>query len=575
MTLRRLAAALVLALVAGVPLAEPFFDLIQRPERFEAWSDAPRLLSLAENTLLLIAGTLSLAMPAGIAAAVLLFRTDLPLRRLFLFVTVLALFIPLTLLTSAWQATLGAGGWLPAALWPNAEGRPWAEGLGPAIWIHALAALPWVILMVGVGLCWVEGELEEDALLAVNAWRVLWHVTLPRSRAALGAAALCVALQTAAEITVTDMMQVRTFAEEVYTQLGMGGGPALARAVGVSLPFVGLTWLLIICTIPRLEKSLPPLQTLLTPPRPFLLGRGRWPAALAMLMGVGLLVGVPLASLLWRAGLQGWPATWSAAYACDRIGTAFRLHGLMVFESLLLAGVVGLVAASAALRLAWLGVGGRWFAAAILGLLAIAWSLPGPVVGIGFKAAIENLLDLLGSHPGRLDLLAVLLYYGPSPLPVVWVQTVRFLPCALAMLWPVVRLLPVELRDSARVDGLGPGQEYQHVVRPLAARAWWWTALAVAALAIGELSASKLVETPGSQTFSQIVFDRMHYGVTNDVAALCLVLFGMVLLLALMVFGFRFSVPLKPITENRKPLSKGPGAGQSAPRFPRSAPPLR
>jgi iron(III) transport system permease protein len=569
MTLRRLAAAIVLALVAGVPLAEPFLDLLQRPERFEAWSDAARLLSLAENTLLLVAGTLILAMPAGVAAAVLLFRTDLPLRRLWLFVTVLALFVPLPLLTSAWQATLGTGGWLPAALWPYAEGRPWAEGLAPAIWIHALASLPWVIVMVGVGLCWVEGELEDDALLAANGWRVLWHVTLPRSRAAVGAAALWVALQTAAEITVTDMMQVRTFAEEVYTQLGMGGGPALARAVGVSLPFVGLTWLLIVWSVPRLEKRLPPLQTLLTPSRPFSLRWGRPPAAMAMLVCVSLLVGAPLGSLLWKAGLQGWPATWSAAYACDRIGTALRLHGLMVLESLVLAGLVGLVAARAALRLAWLGSGARWFAALVLGLLASAWSLPGPVVGIGFKAAIGHLLDCFGSNPGQPDLLATLLYYGPSPLPIAWVQVVRFLPCAVAMLWPVVRLVPAELRDSARADGLGPGQEYHHVVRPLTARAWWWTALAVAALAIGELSASKLVETPGSQTFSQVVFDRMHYGVTNDVAALCLVLFGMVFVLGLGVVGVQKI--LRSLTlPARQPDS--PEAGQSVHRSPRSEP---
>jgi iron(III) transport system permease protein len=537
MTLRRLAAVLVLILLAGVPLAEPFLDLLQRPERFEAWADAPRLLALASNTLLLIAGTLALSMPLGLIAAILLFRTDLPLRGLFLFITVLALFIPLTLLTSAWQATMGTGGWLPAALWPDAEGRPWAEGLAPAIWIHALASLPWIILIVGVGLCWVEGELEENALLAVSSWRVLWHVTLPRSRAAIGAAALWVTLQTAAEITVTDMMQVRTFAEEVYTQLGMGGGPALARAVGVSLPFVGLTWLLIVGTVPRLEKALPPLQTLLTPPRPFFLGWGRVPATLGMMLGVGVLVGFPLASLLWKAGLQGWPTIWSLPYALDRMGTALRLHGVMVFESLLLAGVVGFIAATAGLRLAWLGVGARWFAVLVLGLLAIAWSLPGPVVGVGFKAAIGDVLDLFGSTSARPDSLAVLLYYGPSPVPLVWIQVVRFLPCALAMLWPVVRLLPAELRDSARVDGLFPVQEYRHVVRPLAARAWWWTALAVAALALGELSASKLVETPGSQTFSQVIFDRMHYGVTNDVAALCLVLFGMVLLLGLTATG--------------------------------------
>jgi len=537
MTLRRLIAGILLVLAAGVPLAEPFTDLLLRPERFEAWTDAPRLLSLAETTALLVAGTLAVALPAGIAGAILLFRTDLPLRHFYVLLTVLALFVPLPLLTSAWQAALGSGGCFATALWPDAAGRPWAEGLGPAIWIHALASLPWVVLIVGLGLGWVEGDLEENALLAASPWRVLWHVTLPRSGGAIATAALWVGLHTAADITVTDMMQVRTFAEEVYTQLGMGGGGALARAVGVSLPAVGFIWLLIVWAVPRVEKRLPPLQTLLSSPRRFPLGPVRLPAAAGVLLAAGMLAGVPLASLLWKAGLQGWPPTWSGEYACDRVGLALRLHGRMVLESLLLAGVVGFVTATAGLQLAWLGSGAPRFAAGLLGLLAMAWALPGPVVGIGFKATIQDLLDLAGSSSGRPGLLAVLLYYGPSPLPVAWVQVVRYLPCAVAVLWPVVRLLPAELRDSARVDGLGPGQEYRWVVRPLSRQAWLGTALVVAALALGEISASKLVETPGSSTFAQVVFDRMHYGVTNDVAALCLVLLGMLLLVGVIVAG--------------------------------------
>ena len=363
--------------------------------------------------------------------------------------------------------------------------RPWAEGLGPAIWIHAVAVLPCVLWIVGLGLCWVEKEMEEDALLAAGPVRVLGHVTLPRSRAAICAAALWVGLQTAADITVTDMMQVRTFAEEVYTQLGMGGGSELARAVAVSLPAVGVTWLLTVWVVSRLESRLPPLQTLLGPSTRFPLGRMRLLLTATMLAAVLVIAGVPLSSLVWKAGVQGWPPTWSLVHACDRVGTAVRLHGLMVLGSLLLAGVVGCITATAGLRLAWLGMGSRWFAASVLGLLAAAWAMPGPVVGLGFKMAIQDLLDLLGSSSGRPDPVAVLLYYGPSPLPVVWVQVVRFLPCAATLLWPVVRLLPGELRDSARLDARGPGQEYRAVVGPLARRAWAWTALAVAALAAG------------------------------------------------------------------------------------------
>src|SRR5262249_46273097 len=156
---------------------------------------------------------------------------------------------------SAWQATLGTSGWLPLVAWRTPEiGPPWAQGLSAAIWVHAVAGLPWVIVLVGQGLTWIERELEEDALPILPAWRVLLQITLPRCRAAIGAAALWVALQTATEITVTDMMQVRTFAEEVYTQFvrpeldptALDQRDVLARAVAVSVPALVLALALVL-----------------------------------------------------------------------------------------------------------------------------------------------------------------------------------------------------------------------------------------------------------------------------------------------------------------------------------------
>jgi ABC-type spermidine/putrescine transport system permease subunit II len=47
-------------------------------------------------------------------------------------------------------------------------------------------------------------------------------------------------------------------------------------------------------------------------------------------------------------------------------------------------------------------------------------------------------------------------------------------------------------------------------------------------LSLGELSAGKLAETPGSETFTHEVFIQMHNGVSNDLAALCLVLLAVI-----------------------------------------------
>jgi iron(III) transport system permease protein len=552
MTWWRLAVGLLLIATVALPAAMPFVALATQAEGWQAWAESSRLLGLAGNTATLVLGTLALALPLGIVAAVLLYRTDLPLRRFLRSLTVLTLFIPLPLFASAWQAALGAGGWLPAAIWKappvaawspdhavpvaarspdhaaisGIAWKPWAHGLNAAIWVHAVACLPWVIVLVGQGLCWVERELEEDALLVAPPWQVLWRVTLPRCRAAIFAAGLWVALLAASEIAVTDVMQVRTFAEEVYTQLVSGDRIALAHAVAVSVPAVLLTWLLLMGATRRWEQTLPPLDALGRPPQLFRLGRARSLCLALALTAVALLLGVPLLSLIWKTGLAGNPQAWSARVAGEHLATVFRLRGWMVAESCFFAALSGVLAAGLALLVSWLALGSRWFHEGVLALMAVVWALSAPLVGLGLKQTIALLIDWIPAYP-----LAVALYYGPSPLPALWAQTLRFFPCAVAMLWPLIRLLPPELHEAAQVDGARPRQELWYLIVPLTAAVCFRAGLAVAILSLGELGAGKLVATPGSQTFAHEVFTQMHYGVTNDLAALCLVL------LAVVVFG--------------------------------------
>jgi iron(III) transport system permease protein len=544
--------AFLLLLTVGLPLAMPFGDLVRHTGGWRPWEEAERLRLLVGNTLRLVAGTLAVALPVGIVGAVLLYRTDLPGRSVLRFLTVLTLFVPLPLLCTAWQAALGSGGWLPVTFWSSPppdspdvspEGiilTPWPRGMAAAIWIHALAALPWVILLVGQGLCWVERELEEDASTVAGPWGVLWTVTRRRCAASIWAAALWVALLAATEITVTDLTQVRTFAEEVYTQYVAGGRDAQARAVAVSLPLVVLTWACVLWAAGRWERTLPPLESVLRPPRLIPLGWARWPCLAVVLAAVGLLIGVPLASLVWKAGQAGSPESWSTANLWRQLSVALTIHGRLVVESLALAVAAGAAAAGLGLVICWLAVGCRWFHAGALVLMAAVWALPGPVIYGGLDETIQQLLNgvdmvrgLAPGTAGKSDLanpIARALWYGPSPIPILWVYLLRFFPLAVAVLWPIVRLLPEELRDAARVDGARPGQELRFVVLPLTAPACVRAGLAVTVLSLGELSASKLLTTPGSQTFAHQVFAQMHYSATNNVAALCLVLLAAVVI---------------------------------------------
>src|SRR5205823_7866841 len=81
MTRWRITWAIILLAMVGLPLFMPVADLLADWQGWSAWSEGERLGSLLANTIKLVAFTLAVALPAGLAGAVLLYRTDLPLRR--------------------------------------------------------------------------------------------------------------------------------------------------------------------------------------------------------------------------------------------------------------------------------------------------------------------------------------------------------------------------------------------------------------------------------------------------------------------------------------------------------------
>ncbi|MGE3820665.1 MAG: iron ABC transporter permease, partial [Isosphaeraceae bacterium] len=187
-----------------------------------------RPLQLAAETIRLVLATEALALPVGIALAVVLFRTDVPGRRLALASLLISAFVPLPLHATAWLGAFGNAGRSQAL---GLGMLPVLTGWSGAAFVHAMAALPWVVVVVGVGLRTVEPELEDAAILDLPGPIVAWRVTLRRSLGAILGAALAVAVLTAGDMTVTDLLRVRTYAEEAYLQYNLGNGPASAAAV--------------------------------------------------------------------------------------------------------------------------------------------------------------------------------------------------------------------------------------------------------------------------------------------------------------------------------------------------------
>ena len=249
---------------------------------------------LAVETLTLVLMTEALVLPPGILLAFLLFRTDAWGRGLLLGILGVAAFVPLPLHATAWLGAFGNAGRMQAfGFAPILVGRT-----GAAV-VHALASLPWVVFLVGVGLRTVEPELEESAELDMPVGWVWLKVTLRRSVGAIAAAALAVAVLTSGDMTVTDLLQVRTYAEEAYVQFTLGHGPADAAVVSVPpLLLLGGAIALVARSLLRADPAR--LASAFAPARQWQLGRWRIAAGTALLVLVGNLAALPLYSLVWR-----------------------------------------------------------------------------------------------------------------------------------------------------------------------------------------------------------------------------------------------------------------------------------
>ncbi len=479
-----------------------------------------RPLGLAFQTARLVLATEAIALPIGVALAFVLFRTDVWGRRGMLAVVALAAFVPMPLNATAW---LGAFG--------NA-GRSQAMGLGVlldgwsgAAFIHAMASLPWIVFIVGIGLRGVEPDLEESARLDLPPWRVVLQVTLRRSLGALAAAALAVLVLTAGDMSVTDLLSVRTYAEESYTQYQSGNSP---RAAAVALPPLIAFGALILVGVRGLLKVDPArILSASDRSRDWRLGRWRVPLGLAVMATFGNFVALPIFSLIWHAGrvvdrlrpgeprwsLAGFGATLASAAGELFANSLSRPLRSPMVASLILSSLAACLTVALAWSLAWLSRKPgpwRWVTAATV---ALTLAVPGPVAGMALVVAYLPI-------PWVYD----------SPMRVVLAYMLRTLPYAVLVLWPAVRGLPKEYFEAASLEGYDTFGQARRVAIPLtlgAIAAGWGVTFA---LALGELPAANIAAPPGVMLVSVRIWELLHRGVESHLAGMGLVMLAVVAL---------------------------------------------
>lgn len=472
---------LVLAVYVGLvllPVAWPFTTLLQGspPEAGPIWD--PELHGPLMANSLRLAGTVTAAtsLLAG-PLALLLYRTRLPLRLLWLGALLVPLLVP--------PYILGVG--VLHLLTPRIAVGFTGAAVTMTVWL-----LPLALLFTGTGLRLVTRSQEEAALLDAN-WLGVWrHVTLPLALPHAVAGALFVLVLALGEFGVPVLFQYRVYPGVIFAQFAAFYDFRQAVVTSVPLVLVAVTAALMAQFLlgrnERTGAADEPARVSLGAAGPFLAGG----AALIALAGLAPLLKMSLGVGSAGALLRGLGRVWAQALLTFGIAAAGAVAAVLT-----------------ALAVAWVAVRvmrrGEWLLVGQLPLFAV----PAVIVGLG----LIRLWNELGWRG--------LVY--TSPLILTLGYTARFTPLLVPLLAASYRQLPAELDEAAQLDGAGRVGVLCRIHVPLLRPALGTAGLLASVLAVGEVPISMLIAPPGRAPLAVRFFTLITNAPAEHLAALAVV----------------------------------------------------
>lgn len=507
--------------LAGIPL-DPGARIHFRPEKtlslmnyrglveeigpfaaaFWRWStfrkaEFPRRLGLLFNTLVVALLTVFFAVVLGTAYAVCMVKFVMPGRGLFSWIYILPLLVPPYISAIAWTLVLGEQGTatkaLKAAL--NLEKAPFdVYGIPGSVLVLSLSFFPIVTLLAQAGLRSVHREQEEAALLLGGRLRTLRRVTLPLAAPSILSGAVFVFIFALSSSGAPALLRLQLYSSQVMVafQTDLSGGEAMAT--GTPLVLLAVAAVVFQGVLHGRKRFSSAGGVPLRLP----LGlAGKIAAPLFCTILLVLAAGVPLAILLERAGSLSSFRTALQEMRAD-IGHSILVAAGAATAAVVVGGFLGALAARAP-------------RGALLETLAIVpYAAPASVVGAG--------LLHIWDRPG----LPGIVYVSGAILAVAGFT--RFLPFAVLPAAAAVRTVPREYEEAAAVHGAGWFRRVARILLPLAARGFVAAWILVFVLSLSELDASILVAPAGVTTVPIRIFNAIHFGRTEVVSALCLIL---------------------------------------------------
>lgn len=511
-------------LIVFTPLAVLMVDLVLQVAsgtvNWGAWiASTGRRWVLLKNSLQLAAAVSVAGMLTGTLAACRLWHLNKPPYLYIRWLVVLFAAVPPYIHALAWSTVFTLSS---SALQPFGISLPPLSGWGGSGLVQVMAFLPLSVGLALLGLETVDPHLIEAGRTLRSDTAVFTRIALPLAAPVILAGGGFVFIFSLMDFSIPSLFGKNVYALEIFAEHSATGRPAAAFLT--ALPLLACAALVVYLSQAPLQEvsQRPPWGT-----RPWIRPPD-WSGILGALQSLALAL-VALQLIVPFVGLTAAMGGWSALLHSVVLARREVIFSLGV--ALAAALLVLPLAYPAAAKLARPEKSRRhWWL-----LTTLPLAVPAPLVGIGLIVAWNR--PLFGG------------IYGSAAMPVL-AALARFAPLAALLLLAQLRRFDTQLLDAARVFQRSAVDTWLKIRLPMLAPGLLAAACLSFALTLGELGATLIVAPPGKATVTMRLYNLLHYGATDLVAGLCLLMVlvtgaaGLLIVGMFMVWG-RFNTERK------------------------------
>lgn len=477
----------------------------------------PHLYASALNSVVFATAATTISLLFGGVLAWVVERTNAPLKGLAYLTTIVSLGTPYILYVTAWLFLLGRAGPFNDA-WRNMGGEGLlldVYSLWGMVLIEGFLWSPLVFLLLSATFRAANADMEEAARMSgASVLATVWRISLRLAWPAVLAMALFVFIRNLEAFDVPVLVGTPGRVTLLTTDIYMATKevpPLLGHASAFSVVLIGIVGVLLVLygRVSRNAERYASVTGKGFRPRPFDLGRGRWLGGALVAFNFVLVLGLPLAALLWTSFSPFMrPMRWAGlrTLTVKNYLAVFRVPAYvdLAVNTLLVAAAAATAAVLITTAAAWLSARRQRMGMAVDQLATMPLVFPGIVLGVALmELALRSPVPVYGT----LGLIAVGF-------------TIRYLPYGMRYAYSGVLQIHRELEEAGGVAGAGQMGVLRRVVVPLLSPALLAGWLFIFLIAAKELSMAVLLAGPGSQTMAVAMFDLWSNGQGGELAAL-------------------------------------------------------